>query len=132
MATKRILNKGKHIQYIGKVTSNYYPSSSKIYITKTTKGFVGTEAEAEHYADVPEDIPEGAIPLSERKNSYASLRNRLYKNGKTNCHICGEYVEKCDASIEHIIPLSKGGSNLLDNLSISHRKCNELRGNSFD
>jgi 5-methylcytosine-specific restriction endonuclease McrA len=33
------------------------------------------------------------------------------------------------ATIDHIVPLSKGGTNLLVNLRLAHRACNNERGN---
>ena len=32
-------------------------------------------------------------------------------------------------SIEHHLPVSKGGTNALDNLGLAHRSCNQRRGN---
>jgi len=48
-------------------------------------------------------------------------------NGK--CHICGEKVDmeskgKRRASIDHVVPISKGGSSEFDNLLLSHLDCN--------
>jgi hypothetical protein len=45
------------------------------------------------------------------------------------CFVCGKNIEFfSDATIEHIIPRSKGGTNHLNNLAVSHRLCNELKG----
>ncbi|MFB5759010.1 HNH endonuclease [Paenibacillus medicaginis] len=41
------------------------------------------------------------------------------------CHYCGEYGD----TIDHIIPLDKGGSNAKSNLVCSCRECNELKNN---
>lgn len=50
------------------------------------------------------------------------------------CAICGKPVDKkikspdpMSATIDHIIPLTKGGSNELDNLQLAHRCCNLVK-----
>jgi hypothetical protein len=38
-----------------------------------------------------------------------------------------------DASIDHVIPRSEGGSSLWDNLALAHQECNSSRhGANFD
>lgn len=45
------------------------------------------------------------------------------------CVICGEHISNTDSvTKEHLIPQSRGGSNLSDNLAPSHFQCNQLRG----
>lgn len=36
------------------------------------------------------------------------------------------------ATIEHIVPLSMGGTHTWDNVAASHARCNWERGNSID
>lgn len=46
------------------------------------------------------------------------------------CGICEQVIEDIeDLSIDHIIPLSRGGSNEDDNLQPAHRRCNWQKGN---
>jgi hypothetical protein len=54
----------------------------------------------------------------------------------TRCHICSRKVDmklsgqaKWGPTIEHILPVSKGGTNDADNLALAHRHCNTARGN---
>lgn len=75
-----------------------------------------------------------------RKHSYKSLK-KLYKRDKGICYICGN---KCDyndytykgntfiagnyyPSIEHIIPLIKGGTDEWSNIKLAHRICNSMK-----
>lgn len=44
------------------------------------------------------------------------------------CALCGEYVELEDASRDHIIPRSKGGGNGRNNIQLTHKSCNNLKG----
>ena len=60
-------------------------------------------------------------------------RDKIYKTVARQLHgvvpswVCGEHVAFEAASLEHIQPLSAGGSSHLDNLAISHAQCNHQR-----
>jgi hypothetical protein len=54
------------------------------------------------------------------------------KYGEVPCYVCSRHVKEKNATLEHIIPLSKGGTDEMDNLSISHFQCNQARGNNED
>lgn len=52
---------------------------------------------------------------------------------KTNiCGICGRPILDGEASIDHIVPLSRGGTNDLDNLRPTHEACNHMKYNYTD
>lgn len=67
------------------------------------------------------------IRKSRRETVYKMLSKR--GNGVVLCFCCHRAVALSDATLEHIKPLSKGGTDDMENLSISHEKCNILRGN---
>jgi 5-methylcytosine-specific restriction endonuclease McrA len=60
-------------------------------------------------------------------------RDKIYKtvarqlHGVVPCWMCGEHVLPADATLEHIQPLSEGGSSHAENLAISHGRCNNQR-----
>lgn len=60
-----------------------------------------------------------------RLKMYRTVARQLH--GKVPCWLCGEHVEPQDATLEHIQPLSEGGSSHQDNLAISHDRCNHQR-----
>jgi 5-methylcytosine-specific restriction endonuclease McrA len=43
------------------------------------------------------------------------------------CHICGKKIQN-DITLDHLVPLSKGGDHTHANLRIAHRACNSSRG----
>lgn len=51
--------------------------------------------------------------------------------GQVPCFCCGEHVAWADATVEHIVPRSKGGTDEMSNLSISHARCNLIRGDAM-
>jgi 5-methylcytosine-specific restriction endonuclease McrA len=53
-------------------------------------------------------------------------------DGNVPCFVCGKHVKEPNATLEHITPLSKGGSDEIENLSISHYQCNNARGNNVE
>jgi hypothetical protein len=62
-------------------------------------------------------------------------RIRDHNHGLVPCWVCGEHVRwkhttrpELSASLEHVLPRSKGGTNDDWNLSISHEACNLARG----
>jgi 5-methylcytosine-specific restriction endonuclease McrA len=52
------------------------------------------------------------------------------------CHLCKQTVSLGDegspryATIDHVIPLSRGGKDHIDNLALACRECNERKGAS--
>lgn len=55
----------------------------------------------------------------EKKTVYARA------NGK--CEICGKPVKFKKMTVDHKIPLSKGGTNDLSNLQLAHLTCNRAK-----
>ena len=70
---------------------------------------------------------------------------KLYERDNGICKLCGG---KCDyndysiidnafivgnsyPSIDHILPLSKGGSHTWDNIQLVHKSCNSIKGNKL-
>lgn len=96
---------------------------------------------------------QGAMFCSQRCSEKTAKRNRnhriraqgngeriylgtLYRKCKGVCGICGEHVDQSlksphpeSASIDHIIPISKGGSHTWENVQLAHMICNSKKGN---
>lgn len=47
------------------------------------------------------------------------------------CHWCGQAIGDAEYTIDHVIPLSRGGQNVASNIAISCAKCNERKGASL-
>lgn len=48
-------------------------------------------------------------------------------NGK--CSICGKPVKFKKMTIDHIMPLSRGGTNDIKNLQLACKRCNSMKSN---
>ena len=84
-------------------------------------------------------------PYGRVRKRYSDAKRRILKFGgspeaisrkgfielwrQDDCGICGEYIDEKDKTIDHIIPLSRGGTILLDNMQVAHLKCNLRKSN---
>ena len=50
--------------------------------------------------------------------------DNIKRFGTLTCILCGKSVEFKDSSLEHLTPLSRGGTNDYDNLGVAHLICN--------
>lgn len=53
----------------------------------------------------------------------------VYERDKAICTLCHMKVVRSAASIDHVIPLSKGGEHSYRNCVLAHRRCNSSKGN---
>ena len=63
------------------------------------------------------------LRLSRRRR----IKRILFKEGH-RCHYCNMALTFASATIDHIIPLAKGGSNAIANCIISCYFCNQIKG----
>lgn len=54
---------------------------------------------------------------------------KLFNRDKGICGICKKPVTLEDSSIDHVIPLSRGGKHLWTNVQIAHKSCNAEKSN---
>ena len=77
---------------------------------------------------------------SERIYLPKALKEELYKMQNGRCAICGKLMNKHSYDIDnkngytvdHIIPLKRGGNNRLENLRLTHYDCNHLKNDFID
>lgn len=72
--------------------------------------------------------------LKERLNTHVKqgrkktiYRMMLKKHSIVPCFLCERHVEEKHSTLEHVIPYADGGTDDVDNLSISHHICNQRR-----
>lgn len=56
---------------------------------------------------------------------------RLYERDRGLCHICSRGVPTSQASIDHVIPIVKGGEHTWGNVKLAHRICNQRKGDKL-
>lgn len=64
---------------------------------------------------------------------YSKIIKDMLNNGRTIiCPICGRRIYKNDElSIDHTIPLSKGGEDKIKNMKAAHLSCNLKKGDNL-
>ena len=70
--------------------------------------------------------PEGKNDIS-RKGFSAEIRNDVYERTQGKCALCGKFVRFDQFTIDHIIPLAKGGTNDRNNLQCTCKRCNAMK-----
>jgi len=53
---------------------------------------------------------------------------RVYERARGMCHICTKPCEQEAGTLDHIIPLAKGGEHSYANCALAHWHCNQRRG----
>ena len=69
----------------------------------------------------------GDVHKIKRRQFSQTERMAVYNNSKGRCAICGRFVPYDSFTIDHIIPLAKGGTNAMDNLQVACSVCNLIK-----
>ena len=68
--------------------------------------------------------------IQETKTRQFIKRQLIARDGAV-CAICGKPITNMkDCTIDHIVPISKGGQTTVDNCQLAHFKCNVMKGNN--
>lgn len=63
----------------------------------------------------------GAYP-----RNWDSLRHLVYARDRNRCTVCGDRGRKVELHAHHVVPLSRGGTNTLDNLVTLCSECHRM------
>ncbi len=118
-----------HYHIIGPILVNYYPFSPNrtAYAKGTTKGKPCTPAEAVALSIHGPDIAPEHLKGKRDRNTRQIRMGLLGPSGLGKCCWCGKPIDIETSSIEHRIPLSRGGLEHQSNRMLACRPCNEAR-----
>ena len=51
-------------------------------------------------------------------------REVVYERDNAICYLCGKHIDFVDLHVDHVFPLSKGGTHTYDNVKATHKRCN--------
>lgn len=61
------------------------------------------------------------------------IKRQIINSRGNICSLCGKPITNMkDCTIDHIIPISKGGLTTLENCQIAHRWCNLEKGDNIE
>lgn len=75
------------------------------------------------------DAPDEAILRSERAKARELRKSRWWqqKTAAGLCHYCGQQFSYRELTMDHLVPLARGGRSTKDNLVPSCKTCNNLK-----
>ena len=131
-----------HYQIIGgAMIVSYYPHSKKqtAYVCGTRQSKTGvTPREAVAMAGLP---PAYTGTVKRKRKHYQLWRRKLWRKQGSLCHWCGMPMMRTTqddpgsvallATIEHVIPLARGGLDNANNIVLAHLGCNSRRGHDM-
>lgn len=68
---------------------------------------------------------------TKRRPFTQAERMQVYTRDRGICGICGAFVPPNELTIDHVIPISKGGTYELNNLQCCCRRCNLLKADAL-
>lgn len=123
-----------HFQIRGRLLVNYYPFSRKrtAYVAATTHGQHNVSpTQAVEMAFTPPPIAPAAKKDARRGGRSKRQRKSLIKRDGAFCHWCGCMVTLQTSTVEHVIPLHRGGLDNSNNRVLACKPCNEARGHNM-
>lgn len=70
--------------------------------------------------------------VSRRINFSPDKKKLVYDRDGGKCALCGRPLVFEEATLDHIVPISRGGANEIDNLRITCSSCNNMKGQLYD
>lgn len=120
-----------HYQLLGgPLLVNYYPHSryKTAYVAGTTQGVTGVDPEKA--VSMCFTAPALTKVKDKRPKNTRKIRQRLLKK-IANCRWCNVPLTIDTSTLEHIIPLHRGGLDNASNRTLACAKCNGERGNNM-
>lgn len=118
----------------GKYEVNWWPFSRRktIYVNGLSKG------NAQRYGDCEAAIAAALSDPDIKRRGKRGSRKKHYRREKRamlkrdpRCHWCKCSLTLETATLDHVIPLARGGSNATDNMVLSCEPCNKEKGNEL-
>jgi len=69
--------------------------------------------------------------MTKKQSRHVNWRSLIFERDDNTCYICGKQFNSKDLEVDHIMPLSKGGSNSYHNLKTLCKECNRKKGSSI-
>jgi 5-methylcytosine-specific restriction endonuclease McrA len=123
-----------HYTLRAEYTINYYPNSKRrsAYVAGTTRGHHHVTVNQAVAMALGNNMDTKALPHGKRARNQRGRRRRAWNSGKRACYWCGLPFDDFEqTTLEHRIPLSRGGLDNANNHELAHKVCNSAHGNSL-
>ena len=91
---------------------------------KTEKGKASQKRNGQNYRKKYPDRRKPPNRLRASQSYRAIIMDYLIKRDGFQCGICKLSLENSQIHFNHIVPLALGGQEIMENLELSHAKCN--------
>jgi hypothetical protein len=114
----------------GALLVNYYPQTSKMYVAGTTGGKVcRTVAEAIAATQIPPSRVAADLRDGRHRSTRPARAALLRKDDR--CHWCGKKLTLDTSTLDHLVPLARGGLDNANNWTLACEPCNRGRGSDM-
>lgn len=114
----------------GPLIVNYYPHSKRqtIYVCGTTGGtnFASLGDAIQAVLKAP-SLKNHLEKCQRSQNKSRTFKKRLFKRSNL-CNWCGIALTRDTATLDHVIPLARGGLDNMNNVVLACQPCNQKRG----
>lgn len=116
---------------------NYIKNNRKVLGNFPDPVIVNEEHEFVTKPEIKQFTPEqlatlGTVVPTPRAHIARKVKHKLAVKSGGICPICGEPMSEEEQTLDHIIPLSRGGTNDESNMRMVHERCNKFKNNLLD
>jgi len=79
--------------------------------------------------DLPSIIACGGSRLGRRRYNPPLSNRSLFERDNYQCLYCGKFADQCELTRDHLMPRSRGGADIWENVVAACRRCNQHKGN---
>lgn len=111
---------------------NYYPFSEKktAYVSGTTEGI--PNCDVQRAVAMARNVPKLTGVKAKRSKNSRTIRFRILRGAITcKCHWCPTIIDLDTSTIDHVIPLGRGGLDNANNRVLACKPCNSKRGHKM-
>lgn len=113
---------------------NFYTVDKAIrQLTKTPgkcKSFYWIDTDAPEPVEPMEQIQQKPVKIK-RKHFSDAERKEIYNRADGYCQLCGRKITISNFTVDHIVPLGRGGNNDMSNVQAVCKVCNQFKANIF-
>lgn len=77
---------------------------------------------------INQDNKEIVVDTKNKRIKFSKkIRKEVYRKSDGKCLLCGKFIDYDDFTVDHIVPLAKGGTNDISNLQCTCKRCNSIK-----